>query len=79
MAVVLLLSERMQHRSNGHIVDDLGTGRGHGQRALLSLCDDHLAADDERSARRGKRDRQLAGAHPVRARRSLDYLPWVSR
>ena len=43
----------MQHRSNGHIVADLGVGRGHGQRALLSLWDEHLAAADERPARRG--------------------------
>jgi hypothetical protein len=39
----------MQDRSNGHIVGDLG----HGRRALLSVCDEHLAAADERPAQRG--------------------------
>ncbi len=43
----------MQHRSNGHIVGDLGARRGHGQRGLLSLCNEHSGAADERPAKRG--------------------------
>jgi hypothetical protein len=57
----------MQHRSNGHSVGDLGAERRHGQGGLHSTCDEHVAAADERPAKRGKLDR---GRDPLRTERA---------